>query len=262
VFSQGPLSVSPRGIRFQAVIGGLMPGPTKKIEIDAGSPWVASLGSGPENMIGLSKANGAGKDVLQLNLTEWWVERQKPGKYEQTISIRPETGNAGPAQVVQVSVELAAASPTPKFSYIAGPHGCSDVPGLPAPAICTVPGERPPGDFQPPEPGKSYTDPNFGARITVLTKTPFVHGYSSPSAISAANRYVLVGTEADWGSQVIDLQSGSRVADQQGIPKEGVIWDSQDENVGYVVGPPKQEATIYRFDARSHASKKIADLSS
>src|SRR3954468_19014603 len=90
-----------------------------------------------------------------------------------------------------------------KFSYLAGPNGCTATEGYPDAAICTVPDERPPGKFAPPKAGQSYVDSNFGAKVRVLSSPRSLHGYGSPSAISANNRYALVSL--DDATTVVDF---------------------------------------------------------
>src|SRR5216684_2333091 len=122
-------------------------------------------------------------------------------------------------------------SPTaPYFTYAAGPNGCSNNNGFsyPDPATCIVPGEKPPGSFAVPAVGGSYADPNFGATVTILTNPNCLHEYSTPSAVSAHNKYVLTSCG------VIELATAKLAFPYQPANfNEGSFWDALDDNVFY-----------------------------
>lgn len=252
----GALSVSTHSVSFSAVTSGLIPLTTAKVTVGPpGSSWTFVAGSGPANMLSVEKAG----DVLAVTVAIWWVPSQQPGKYKQSITVYATGENPATGQAIQVSVNVAAASPPPKFSYLAGPNGCSAVKGLLDRPLCIVPGEKPPGNFAPPAPGQSYVDANFGATVSVLTGPETFHGYSSPSAISPGNRYVLVLDIHD--SHILDLKTGAVVVKDPGVPREGAIWDSHNDSVMYSLGGKGHDAAVMKYDIQAHATTVLADFS-
>ncbi len=249
----------PDSLRFEAVTSGFILRETQSLAIQASGPWNIRMGTGPGDMLSLSKAKGAGNDVVAVGVQGWWLVRQKAGTYEQTLSVYPEGGDPSKGTTVHVTLRIAQAVPNPAVTYPDGPHGCTAVPELPDPATCVVPNERPPGRFQPPEVGTSYVDPNFGARVTVLTGPGALHGYSSPSAITARNRMVLVGKSGE--NQMVDLNTGSVLVRNVKAPLEGTILDAQDDAVAYAVGPAENHAAILRYDLATGKKTVLADFS-
>src|SRR6185503_1330002 len=71
------------------------------------------------------------------------------------------------------------------FTYISGPQGCTQPPGYPDQALCTIPNETPLATFPIPAVGNTYVDPNFGATVRILSGFGSNHGYSTPTAFSA-----------------------------------------------------------------------------
>src|SRR5438552_2973238 len=81
------------------------------------------------------------------------------------------------------------------------------------------------GKSTPPRSGKSYADPNFGAVVRVLGRAPSVHGYSTPSPLSADNHYALI---SEWDTpMIVELASGRLVA-RVPFSIEGALWNAQD----------------------------------
>jgi uncharacterized protein (TIGR03437 family) len=251
-----PLTVSTHDITFQAVVNGLMPIVTTKVTVSPpGGAWNFVAGAGPANMLSVSKTG----DVLAVTIPAWWVPLQKPGKYKQPITIYATGSDPATGQVIQVTVDIVAASPDPKFSYLNGPNGCSAVPGLLDRPLCIVPGEKPGGNFTPPAAGASYLDPNFGGRVSVLTGPETFHGYSSPSAISPGNKYVLVFDAS--GSHILDLKTGAVVIKDPGVPNEGAIWDGRSDSVMYSLGGSGRPSSIMKYDLQTRKTTVLADFS-
>ena len=99
----------------------------------------------------------------------------------------------------------------PAFTYFSGPDFCTVQYGYVVPAFCTAPGELPLGSFIVPSVGASYIDPNFGAKIRLLTDATLdsVHQYSNPSAFSATGKYVLLATVQGW-LRIVAVETGER----------------------------------------------------
>src|SRR5215831_3863026 len=214
--------VSPLSLRFEAVNNGLVLNASQALTIRASGGWSVHLGAGLDDMVALDKTKGSGNGVVLVSVPGWWVVRRPPGTYEQRISIVPEGTSLLPANTldtVAIFLKVVAAAPPPQFSYPQGPVGCTRVPALPDLATCLVADERPPEMFEPPAVGRSYTDGNFGARVTVLSRPGVLHGYSSPTAITVGNRSVLVGKSGE--SQLIDLRSGEMQRKSLPVPMEG-----------------------------------------
>jgi len=224
------LTVTPVQIGVRIVAGGPLSG-AQTISIVASSNWQVAMGNGPRDMLTVNKDSGTGTGAVTLTVTDWWSLTQPPATYVQTLVFSlvnsPQT-----QQVVTVTLTVVPKSPDPTFTYLDGPNGCVAVPGYPDKATCTVPDEKPAGTFTPPGTGKSYTDPTFGAQVRILTEPNSNHAYSTPSAISANNRYVLYFQEGT-GVRILDFKTGKLVRDRLTIAFEGAIWDARNEDILY-----------------------------
>src|SRR6266849_5580509 len=78
------------------------------------------------------------------------------------------------------------------ITYAATPNSCTTAPGYVSFPFCTIPGELPLGGFALPALFGSYTDPNFGGVIRIMTGSPYIHPYSLPSPISPNNKYLQI----------------------------------------------------------------------
>src|SRR5205823_5111282 len=149
-------------------------------------------------MLTLDPAQGSGDATIKAVPDTAWAASRPAGSYKGEITI---TEDQDVSHTVPVTYTVLARH-YPRVSYVAGPTGCVDVPGLlPSNAArCTVPGEGAAGKSTPPRSGKSYVDPNFGAVVRVLGRAPSVHGYSTPSPLSADNHYALI---SEWDTPMI-----------------------------------------------------------
>ena len=121
--------------------------------------------------------------------------------------------------------------PPPAFSYPAGPQGCTTPAGYPDAALCTPPGEAPPGNFAPPPPGGTFTDFNFGGLIRVLTGPKVYHTYSDNNPLSANNKY-LMAYLSNGSFDVVDVASGRVVRQNVGCNQD-FVWDSYNDSIYY-----------------------------
>ncbi len=243
------LSVSVQEVALRFPEGGPFP-KAVPLTVTSAGPWRATV-SNPD-MLTLDPMAGTGDATIRVVPVASWVSSRPAGSYESTIAI---TDEQNVPRTVQVTYTVLARH-YPRVSYIAGPTGCSDVPGLPPSnaAVCTVPGERPAGDFAPPLVGKSYVDPNFGAVVRILGRAPSVHGYSTPSPISAGNHYALI---SEWGiPMIVDLLSG-RLKARVPFGVEGALWDAQDKSLLYFFSG----ASVQRYNVSTGSAEVLVDYS-
>src|SRR5579864_7787716 len=126
----------------------------------------------------------------------------------------------------------------PTFTYISGPNFCLAEYGFTVAAFCTATGELPLASFPIPPIGGFYYDPNFGAKVRLLTDgtTDSIHQYSAPSAFSATGKYVLIG-RMDGSYRVVDTATARIVADLSGISDpSSALWSATDDDVIYGIG--------------------------
>ncbi len=220
------LTVAPVELTVKMPQGG--PAPPAKFTIEGKGAWTAST-SLPD-AVTAQPASGSGTAVVFLQPASWWVERQAPGRIPLTVTI----ASGEERTTVKVQFEVMARA-QPRLEYPTEPKGCVDAPGLTAAnkAICTVPDLRPPGNFLPPPQGQSYLDPNFGTKIHVLAPFPSLHGYSTPSPISANGRYALLGIAAK--TVAVALPQGKPFGKTGELGIEGTMFNALDDNVLYAV---------------------------
>ncbi len=237
------LAVSTQRLSLRMLEGGPRP-PVARLSITSPTPWTAVLSG--EEVLALSPTAGAGTGMITATAVSW----QKPGTHQATITI---SNNQKISRVISVTLVVEPRQ-APKFSYVAGPSGCSDAPGLPIAnaAVCVVPGENPPGNFSPPALGQSYTDPNFGARVHVIAGPSALHGYSTPSPVSAANKYALVSIDNE--STVVELLTG-KVIKKVSINFEGAMWDGRNERFLYTFA----DGAVRRFDVTSGKATTVVN---
>jgi hypothetical protein len=251
LYSQA-LEISPKAIKLVQVEGGLAQA-NVSIRSAGGSAqsWTAAGTPGDPNdpWIQLGAAAGTTPAVLNVGIVNWRGETKKPGKYLASITIR--SGSA--AMTVPVEWEVRAANPPPAFSYVSGPAGCNKAAGYPDPPLCTP---LPlPGIFGTPQAGASYFDPNFGARVRVMTAAPIYHTYATPSPLSAHNKY-LMGYLDDGTWEIVDVAT-AQVLFRRNPCNQSYFWDAFDDEVYYYF----QGAAILKHDLRTNKSAVLIDYS-
>src|SRR5258708_2026869 len=194
---QPQIDLSPRQLHFETVEQGTFPY-AQTVTIHTDQAWKLTADGG----VATAPTEGSGSGTFQVGLRGAATERNA-GSYTGSVTVKLANGITAS---IPISIKLVPRSPEPKFTYISPPKGCTKPGDLPDEAICVVPDEKPPGNFTPPAAGQSYVDPNFGAKVRILTNPQTLHGYSTPSAISAHNRYALVGAGNE--RLIIDVQSG------------------------------------------------------
>jgi hypothetical protein len=201
-------------------------------------------------MLSLSPNQGSGNATVKVVPADWWFSGRAPGTYKATVTVSDDRHETRSFELSLSVVERK----YPKLTYANGPHGCSDVSDLPPSnaAVCAVPDETPPGNFVPPPVGGSYVDPNFGSRVRVISESPAVHGYSTPSPVSATNKYVLLSQRGE--SAVVELSTGKLVK-KVPIGFEGTLWDGRDDNLLYYFS----QAAVMRYNLANGRSDKIVD---
>jgi len=243
VWGQG-LSTSTQQLSFRILEGGPRP-VDAKVAVRSTRPWKVTT-SDPD-VVSANPPNGTGTGVFTAQPAMY----RKPGTFSATLTITDDQSNKHTIPVTLTVVGRSA----PHLTYPAGkPSGCTDVPGLPPgnAAVCVVPDENPPGTFTPPGVGVSYMDPNFGARVRVLSGPPAMHGYSTPSPVSAMNRYALVAGKDE--TLLTEIATG-KVAKKLSIGVEGALWDALGDNYVYTFSG----AAIRKLNVTNGRSSTAAD---
>jgi hypothetical protein len=228
------LKVSPDPILFRMAATGPV-APSQKLTIsasgDAPVNWTAAP-SGDAPWIALSAASGVVSAAAPANigvaLVNWRAQAQAPGTYNGTITF---TAPGSAAVTVKVAWTVVARLPGPTFSYLSGPTNCTNPGGYPDPAVCTVPDEKPPGNFAPPGVGDSYTDSNFGGRVRVVTGPGVYHTYSNNNPLSANNKYLMT-FRANGSFDVVDVAT-AQVVFPHVSANQNFVWDSYNDSIYY-----------------------------
>src|SRR5674476_593316 len=189
--------------------------------------WRATV-SDDAPWISMSAVTGTTPAQIGLSLVDWRAASQPPGNYSGKITF---SAAGATSAVVNVIWTVVPRLPNPTFSYPSGVKGCTPASGYPDPAMCQVPDEKPPGNFQPPAPGGSYTDPNFGASVKVVTGTGVYHTYSANNPLSAKNKYLM--TYLSNGTfNIVDVATGQVAFTRVGA-NENFFWDSYSDSIYY-----------------------------
>jgi hypothetical protein len=244
------IEVTPKSVKLTQVEGG--PLAIGKLSVTSNGqpqPWtaVATPESPNEPWLTLSAGSGVTPATLTLGIVNWRGEEKKAGKFHHTLTIK----SGGRVIAVPVEWEVRPPNPSPTFSYLAGPAGCTAAPGYVDPPLC-----KPlplPGLIGPPEPGDSYVDPNFGGRVRILTGANIHHSYSTPSPLSAHNKYLMSWPDnGTW--DIVDV-AAARVAFRRVPANQSYFWDALDDEIFYYL----QGAAIFKHDLRTNKSTQLID---
>jgi uncharacterized protein (TIGR03437 family) len=248
--TQTSLSVSPPEVRFRSVAGGFVDFP-QRISVTATGKWTAKV-KGEVPWLTISPDKGQGSGTVTLSLVDWAVGMLAAG--DQVAEVVVALGDA--AAKIKVTASVVPHTPRPAFSYLSGPRQCEQPDGYDDAATCAVPGEKPPGDFAPPLARGTYVDPNFGATIRLLSNARYNHAYSTPSPMSATNKYVsLLGAS---GQDIFSVPTFSvAFRSVEGDVNAGQYWDSYNDDVYYWL----EGATVKKRDLRSRKTTTLVDYS-
>jgi hypothetical protein len=252
LYSQA-IDVTPKVVKLMQVEGGPLAVAKVSIRSTGGSVqnWTATATPGDPNdpWIQLDAPGGTTPGVLTVGIVNWRGETKKPGKFPASVTIK----SGGAAVTLPVDLEIRPANPPPLISYPAGPSGCNKAAGYPDPPLCTP---LPlPGIFGAPQAGATYADPNFGARVRVMTNAPIYHTYSTPSPLSAHKKYLM--SYLDNGTwEIVDVAT-ARVLFRRNPCNESYFWDASDDELYYYF----QGAAIFKHDLRSNKSSVLIDYS-
>jgi hypothetical protein len=236
----------PGAVSFEIVTGGPL-GPKRPLTVLTTGKW--KVKAAPDGTwLSVIPTEGTGRGTVSLGLTSD-VSWRPPGVVSSRVIIATEDGAE---TQVAVTLHIKRRSPDPRFSYVDGPKHCTRPEGYPDAALCTVPDEKPPGNFTPPPAGQSYVDANFGARVRVLAPPRSLHGYSAPSALSATNKHALI--LQDGLPRIVDIATG-RQEEGHAIPVEGTFWDIKDDEILYFTSG----ATFRRYNIRTRARTVLVD---
>lgn len=241
------LAVTPAAVEIHAVEGWTVGAKALTVEA-AGGWWIKASGA---DWLRVTPESGTGPATVKVSLLDSAL-RLKAGEFSAQLAYGLR-GAETPSGSVTVTLKLLRPqSPKPVFTYFDGPHGCRQPPGYDDAATCEVPGEKPPGNFTPPGRGGSYVDPNFGARVQILTAPPSWHSYSSPSALNASNQYLLYSASDQW--VVAEANSGRIVRGRPPVG-EGSMWDAVNPNFLYSIRGTRVE----RYDVGRNRTTVIVD---
>jgi len=127
------------------------------------------------------------------------------------------------------------------FTYISGPQGCTQPPGYPDQALCTIPNETPLATFPIPAVGNTYVDPNFGATVRILSGFGSNHGYSTPTAFSATGKYAALFQNGNQVNVVETATGRVAYANRPGnVTYDTVRWDAFNDDVYYAISGATQ----------------------
>ena len=248
--TQTTLTLSPIEVTFRSVSRGFVDYP-RKISVSASGSWAASI-PGDIQWLSVAPATGQGSGMVTLSLVGWAVGTLTTGDHVADVVVT--LGDT--VAKIKVTATVVPAAPKPTFSYLAGPHQCEQPEGYDDAATCIVPGEKPPGDFAPPPVRQSYVDPNFGAVVRLLSGSRYNHAYSTPSPMSAANKYVyLLGAD---GLDIFSAPTSSLAFGKvEGNVNTGLYWDSYNDDLYYWI----DGATVKKHDLRNRKTTTLVDYS-
>ena len=154
------------------------------------------------------------------------------------------------------------------FSYISGPNFCLAEYGYTVPAFCTAPGELPLGTFPIPPINGFYIDPNFGAKVRLLTDgtSDSLHQYSTPSAFSATGKYVFLA-KSNGSTRIVETATANIVSTEATLPDmSSALWSPTDDDVLYGIGcfpcwsaTDPARAQIYKFQVSTQTRTVLID---
>jgi hypothetical protein len=223
------LSIAPKSLKLvQPEIGPLA---SATLEIGANDatprPWTATAATpgADDAWIELGATSGLTPARLVVTVVGWRAAVRKPGVYKGAVTVR--AGDA--SETVPIEWEVRPALPPAPVTYAQGPVGCSNSEGYPDPPLCQVLPLS--GVLGTGAPGGSYADPNFGARVRVVTAPRTNHSYSTPSPLSAHNRY-LIALQDNGVNDVVEAATGRTVLRRTPCGN-GCFWDAADDEVFY-----------------------------
>jgi uncharacterized protein (TIGR03437 family) len=211
--------------------------------------WKATV-SDDAPWISMSAVAGTTPAQISLSLVDWRGAAQPPGNYSGKITF---SAAGTTSTVVNVIWTVVPKGPDPTFSYPSGVNGCTPTAGYPDPAMCQVPDEKPPGNFQPPAPGGSYADPNFGASVKVVTGSGVYHTYSANNPLSAKSKYLM--TYLTNGTFNVVEVATAQVAFTRVSANQDFFWDSYVDPVYYY----PNGAAFIKHDLQSGLESTVID---
>ena len=246
------LTVSPAHVALKMATTGPL-APPQTIQIASSGPaalnWTATV-SPDAPWIALSAPSGSTPATIRVGAVDWRAEKQPPGEYSGKVTFA--APGAAPV-VLTVSWTVVARLPSPKYTYIAPVKGCTNPGPYPDPAVCTVPDEKPPGLFQPPPLGGTYTDPNFGATLKILTAPDTYHTYSANNPLSANNKYLMTYLR-DGKFDVVDVATG-KIVFPNVRSNQNFSWDSDNDSVYYFLSG----TAVIRHDLAAKKETTLVD---
>ena len=245
------ISVKPAALHLLQVEGGPVASAKLTIRATPSQTWTAALQMpDPQDpWLELSTLTGTAPGSLVAAVVNWRGERRTAGTWRASIVLKSSAGSV----TVPVEWEVRPAHPPPQFSYISGPAGCEGADGYPDPPLCKMPPVLELSNAL--VVGTAYKDPTFGAQVRVLTNAPAYHTYSTPSPLSAHNKYLMV-YEAGGVFDILDVAT-AKVLYKRVPSAQSFFWDADDDDVYYYL----HDAAVLKHSIRANRSTVLVDYS-
>lgn len=160
-----------------------------------------------------------------------------PGSYKNLLKLT-DVGNTNDTVLFPIILKLANQE-TVEYSYISGPNNYYySSTGSGKKDSCDLSNFNPVGNFVPPARGGSYTDPHFGANITIVGDSGYTNAYGGPSSVSAHNKYVLTRNWWTFNPQLVDPQGNIikvylSYDNSAGFAGGVDVWDAYNDSIMY-----------------------------
>ena len=171
-----------------------------------------------------SPVSGSGPDTVYLTWKGLGSQELPAGRHTGTVTIGTTT--------INVTLDVVERNAYDAFVYQPGfPSGCvNSNPGFPHADTCTITDERPASTaLSVPAVGGSYTDPQFGYKVTRITPSGFIHQYSAVTAFSATGKYLLTATLSGSVNAVNSKNASIAYANISGVNINFAAWDPIDD---------------------------------
>lgn len=223
--------------------------------------WNSFVINNPTWVFGLNQSSGTTPTSCTLTPYPFYIVNHAPGTFYAKFAIY-QTATSDTV-FLPIKMVILPQKTQVNFSYISAPQNCHTKPAqqpfeipFPDSAVCTVPYEKPLGNFTPPPVGGSYIDPNFGAKVTILSDSNHMNSYSSACALSPHNKYVFI-LSLGGPASIVDANTGEIIRDN--IPGNAQKWDAYNDSLMYWADG--DSLAVYKYNFLSQRKEKLVDFS-